>query len=93
MAAEEGRTSRFEHDIGSGTERGNSMQERYAEFVPSHANLTFLPASVAIASKTKGGLRSLRVRPNPSIERTRSGSALQAFISFSALRTLPARAA
>ena len=31
--------------------------------------------------------------PNPSIERTRSGSAGLAFISFWALRALPARAA
>ena len=31
--------------------------------------------------------------PNPSIERTRSGMALQAFISFWALHALPARAA
>ena len=31
--------------------------------------------------------------PNPSIERTRSGGAGLAFISFWALRALPARAA
>ena len=31
--------------------------------------------------------------PNPSIERTRAGMALQALISFCALRALPARAA
>ena len=31
--------------------------------------------------------------PNPSFEPTRSGSPLQAFISFSALRALPPRAA
>ena len=30
---------------------------------------------------------------NPSIERTRTGMALQAFISFWALRAMPARAA
>ena len=34
-----------------------------------------------------------RAMPNPSIERTRTGMALQAFISFWALRALPARAA
>ena len=34
-----------------------------------------------------------RVRPNPSFEPTRSGRPLQAFISFSALRALPPRAA
>ena len=34
-----------------------------------------------------------RARPNPSIERTRTGRALQALISFWALRALPARAA
>ena len=33
------------------------------------------------------------VLPNPSIERTRTGMALQALISFWALRALPARAA
>ena len=33
------------------------------------------------------------MRPNPSIERTRTGMALQALISFWALRALPARAA
>ena len=33
------------------------------------------------------------VTPNPSIERTRTGMALQALISFWALRALPARAA
>ena len=31
--------------------------------------------------------------PNPSIERTRTGRALQALISFWALRALPAQAA
>ena len=31
--------------------------------------------------------------PNPSIERTRTGMALQALISFWALRALPARTA
>jgi hypothetical protein len=31
--------------------------------------------------------------PNPSFERTRTGMPLQAFISFWALRVLPARAA
>ena len=31
--------------------------------------------------------------PNPSIERTRTGMALQALISFWALRAMPARAA
>ena len=31
--------------------------------------------------------------PNPSFEPTRSGRPLQAFISFSALRALPPRAA
>ena len=35
----------------------------------------------------------LRVRPNPSFKRTRSGRSLQAFIAFSTLRALPARAA
>ena len=34
-----------------------------------------------------------RLRANPSFERTRSGRPLQAFISFSALRALPPRAA
>ena len=34
-----------------------------------------------------------RMRPNPSFEPTRSGRPLQAFISFSALRALPPRAA
>ena len=34
-----------------------------------------------------------QVRPNPSIERTRTGMALRALISFWALRALPARAA
>ena len=34
-----------------------------------------------------------RQRPNPSIERTRTGMALQALISFWALRALPPRAA
>ena len=33
------------------------------------------------------------LRANPSFERTRSGKPLQAFISFSALRALPPRAA
>ena len=33
------------------------------------------------------------VAPNPAIERTRTGRALQALISFWALRALPARAA
>ena len=33
------------------------------------------------------------ILPNPSIERTRTGMALQALISFWALRALPARAA
>ena len=33
------------------------------------------------------------LRANPSFERTRSGRPLQAFISFSALRALPPRAA
>ena len=33
------------------------------------------------------------LRANPSFEPTRSGSSLQAFISFSALRALPPRAA
>ena len=36
---------------------------------------------------------SERATPNPSIERTRTGMALQALISFWALRALPARAA
>ena len=37
--------------------------------------------------------RSAEVTPNPSIERTRASMALQALISFWALRALPARAA
>ena len=36
---------------------------------------------------------SRALRPNPSIERTRTGRALQALISFWALRALPARGA
>ena len=34
-----------------------------------------------------------KVTPNPSFEPTRSGRPFQAFISFSALRALPTRAA
>ncbi len=34
----------------------------------------------------------VRLRPNPSFERTRHGSPLQAFILFWALRVLPRRA-
>ena len=69
------------------------MRERYRELFQCRRHSVFLPASAATFGQEKGELRSLRVRPNPFIERTRSGSALQAFISFSALRTLPARAA
>ena len=39
---------------------------------------------------SRGGARLM---PNPSIERARAGMALQALISFWALRALPARAA
>ena len=38
-------------------------------------------------------IKAEELRANPSFERTRSGRPLQAFISFSALRALPPRAA
>jgi len=38
-------------------------------------------------------MSSARMMPNPSLKRTRTGMPLQAVISFSALRVLPARAA
>ena len=38
-------------------------------------------------------LKNMPAMPNPSIERTHTGKALQALISFWALRALPARAA
>ena len=38
-------------------------------------------------------LRNLRMTPNPSIERTRSGRLLQAIISFLAFHSPPPRAA
>ena len=55
-------------------------------------------ASVALAPglQLHSGMPSLcapSATPNPSFEPTRSGRSLQAFISFSALRALPARAA
>ena len=46
---------------------------------------------VSVASQ--GQSASRLPTPNPSIERTRTGRQLQAFISFWALRCLPARAA
>ena len=46
-----------------------------------------------VATHNKQELRTAMPTPNPSIERTRTGMALQAHISFWALRALPARAA
>ena len=47
--------------------------------------------NIALSERTK--VFSSAVTPNPSIERTRTGMALQALTSFWALRALPARAA
>ena len=69
------------------------MQKQYTELLPSQAHRTFPAGSIASAGQRKVGFHGLRVRPNPSIERTRTGIALQALISFWALRALPARAA
>ena len=69
------------------------MQEQFNQLLSSSANRTFLAGSIAPAGQEKVGFGGVRVRPNPSIERTRTGIALQALISFWALRALPARAA
>ena len=69
------------------------MQEQYSEFVLPSIQSTSAATSHAAWSQEKSRFRSLRARPNPSFKRTRSGRPLQAFISFSALRALPPRAA
>ena len=46
----------------------------------------------AVPTRPAGGFERRR-QPNHSIERTHTGIALQAFISFWALRALPVRAA
>ena len=48
---------------------------------------------MGFTSYTLAGLHALKAPSNHSFERTRSGRLLQAFISFSALRSPPARAA
>ena len=65
--------------------RKPSLSRSRTAFVAWH-----LGNSYSLAMQAK---EAYRVRPNPSIERTRTGMALQALISFRALRALPARAA
>ena len=63
-----------------------------AESNAMNATLSPIPSFRPCVSER--AVRSVaRATPNPSFERTRYGSPLQAFISFSALRALPPRAA
>ena len=69
------------------------MQAQYNKMLPSQAERVFPAGSIASAGQEMVGFRGLRVRPNPSIERTRTGRPLQALILFWALRALPVQAA
>ena len=69
------------------------MQEQYGEFVLPSIQSTSAATSHAASSQESNRFRSARVRPNPSIERTRSGGAGLAFISFWAKPAPPPRAA
>ena len=69
------------------------MQEQSRELFLSHTHHTPLPTSPAVAGQAKSGFRGQRVRPNPSVKRTRNGVAPLAFISFWAKATTPLRSA
>ena len=79
----------------SSTSRANSpraVRISVAESSPMNALLS--PAPRVAFRVIERAIRSATLAtPNPSIERTRTGRRLQAFISFWALRHLPARAA
>ena len=77
------------------------MQEKVSSLVPhelSRVGIRCCPSTSAVTqlvSKRAATQRSWwrHPRPNPFIERTRTGMALQALTSFQALRALPALAA
>ena len=69
------------------------MQEQYSEFVCHSTQTTSVATSQVASSQENCRFHLSRARPNPSFVPTRSGRPLQAFISFSALRALPPRAA
>ena len=64
------------------------LVQRSSEYI---AILSFVGRSCLTTAQRFAQAKGLRA--NPSFEPTRSGSPLQAFISFSALRALPPRAA
>ena len=69
------------------------MQDHYRQLVPPHRRAP-LATSIAVAGRAMGGSSSVqRVRPNPSVKRTRNGVAPLAFISFWAKPTTPLRSA
>ena len=68
------------------------MQEQYRQLVPPHRR-TPPATSTAVAGRAKGGVSVQRVRPNPSVKRTRNGVAPLAFISFWAKGSTPLRSA
>ena len=79
----------------SPTSRANSpraVRISAAESSPMNALLAQTPRVVFRVTE-KAICSVTRATPNPSIERTRTGRQLQAFISFWALRRLPVRAA
>ena len=68
------------------------MQEQYRQLVPLHRRIA-RATSTAVAGQAKGGFSVQRVRPNPSVKRTRNGVAPLAFISFWAKVPTPLRSA
>ena len=68
------------------------MQERYRQLVQPHRR-TRPAAGAAVVGQAKSGFSVQRVRPNPSVKRTRNGVAPLAFISFWAKGTTPLRSA
>ena len=77
------------------TSRANSPHtSRISAAESSPMNALFAPAPRVAFRVIERAIRSATLAtPNPSIERTRTGRQLQAFISFWALRRLPVRAA
>ena len=88
------KASVVEH-LSSGSERPSGSPSASRKSSLSHSHKAFvawhLGNSYSLAMQAKDAFHT--ETPNPSIERTRTGRALQAFISFWALRALPARAA